>query len=308
MDRNELMKVLLLLLTALACAGTCPAAPKVSFSFDDPHHGETPLYTWEQRNNNILNALEVNKLRGILFVCGKRIDSDTGRALLSAWDNAGHLIANHSYSHFYYHSRNVTVDIFEKDFYRCDSLINGYENFIKLFRYPYLKEGDNEVKRDYFRDVLLRAGYANGHVSIDASDWYIDGRLIKKLKENPQADITAYKEFFLKHILERATYYNELSKQALGREASHVLLLHHNLLNSLFLNDLIQEFKGKGWEVINTDEAYKDEVYNSLPGVIPAGESIIWSLAKASGKFESRLRYPAEDGKYEEAEMDKLGL
>lgn len=302
------MKVLLCFISSFIFINICSAAPRVSFSFDDPHHGETPLYSWEERNNKILNALESNKLRGILFVCGKRVASDTGAALISAWNNAGHLIANHSYSHLYYNARNVTVDIFENDFYKCDSMISAYSNFIKLFRYPYLKEGNNEVKRDYFRDVLIRAGYSNGHVSIDASDWYIDGRLIKRLKENPQADITPYRDFFLKHILQRANYYNELCKQVLGREAGHVLLLHHNLLNALFLNDLIQEFKNKGWEVINTDEAYKDELYKTSPDVIPAGESIIWSLAKASGKFESLLRYPAEDGRYEEDEMDKLGL
>jgi hypothetical protein len=41
---------------------------------------------------------------------------------------------------------------------------------------------------------------------------------------------------------------------------------------------------------------------------IPAGESLIWSIAHASGKYEDRLRYPGEDGEYEKPLLDRLGL
>ncbi|MBK9488778.1 MAG: hypothetical protein IPO07_08265 [Haliscomenobacter sp.] len=67
-------------------------------------------------------------------------------------------------------------------------------------------------------------------------------------------------------------------------------------------------FKANGWEVIDADKAYADKIYNEVPGTIPAGESLIWALAKQSGKFEKVLRYPAEDGEYEKPLMDKLGL
>jgi hypothetical protein len=33
-----------------------------------------------------------------------------------------------------------------------------------------------------------------------------------------------------------------------------------------------------------------------------------WALAKETGKFEKLLRYPGEDGDYETARMDKIGL
>jgi len=86
------------------------------------------------------------------------------------------------------------------------------------------------------------------------------------------------------------------------------MLLHHNLAAALFLDDLIQHFKDNGWEVIDADIAYKDKIYNKLPTNIPAGESLIWALARQSGRFEKVLRYPAEDGGYEKPFMDKLGL
>lgn len=76
----------------------------------------------------------------------------------------------------------------------------------------------------------------------------------------------------------------------------------------MFLDDLIKHFEDNGWEVIDADKAYKDKIYNEIPNNVPAGESLIWALAKQSGKFEKVLRYPAEDGEYEKPFMDKLGL
>jgi len=84
--------------------------------------------------------------------------------------------------------------------------------------------------------------------------------------------------------------------------------LHHNLTSALFLGDLIQKFKEEGWSVINADTAFQDEFFKEIPETNPAGESLVWSLAKATGKYESILRYPAEDSRYEIPKMKKLGL
>ncbi|MFB2117812.1 hypothetical protein [Parapedobacter sp. 2B3] len=48
-------------------------------------------------------------------------------------------------------------------------------------------------------------------------------------------------------------------------------------------------------------------IYNEATNNIPAGESLIWTLAKQTGRFEKALRYPAEDGDYEKPFIDKLG-
>jgi len=42
----------------------------------------------------------------------------------------------------------------------------------------------------------------------------------------------------------------------------------------------------------------------SRPDILPAGESLIWALAKETGKFEKELRYPGEDDVYESPKMD----
>jgi hypothetical protein len=87
---------------------------------------------------------------------------------------------------------------------------------------------------------------------------------------------------------------------------AHVLLLHHNLVNALFLEDVIQMFRDKGWTVIDSETAFRDPVYAMRPNILPAGQSILWALAKQNGI--SGLRYPGEDDVYEKTILDRLRL
>lgn len=287
------------LLTILFAINQIFSAPTISFTFDDPNTSDTPLLNWQDRNAKILNTLKKHNITAALFVSGKNVNNHNGALLLRSWDSAGHLICNHTFSHAYYPSPKISIEAYFTDILKCDSMINVYKNYTRLFRFPYLKEGATAEKRDGMRQLLESAGYKNGAVTIDASDWYIDGEMTKALNENLNADLTPYKKYFIKHILERAEFYNKLAFDITGREITHTLLLHHSLLNSLFLDDLILAIKAKGWNVANASEAYKDSIFDSKPDVLPAGESLIWSLAKQSGKYEDKLRYPAEDGEYE---------
>jgi hypothetical protein len=79
-------------------------------------------------------------------------------------------------------------------------------------------------------------------------------------------------------------------------------------LNALFLDDLVAMFIAKGWKPVSAKWAYADPVYDRQPKILPAGEGLIWALAKESGKFEKELRYPGEDDVYENPTMDALGL
>jgi peptidoglycan-N-acetylglucosamine deacetylase len=83
-------------------------------------------------------------------------------------------------------------------------------------------------------------------------------------------------------------------------------LLHHNLINALFLNDVIQMFRDKGWTLIDSEVAFEDPVYSVHPDILPAGQSILWALAKQ--KNVPGLRSPGEDDVYEKPILDRLHL
>lgn len=284
------------------------AKPKIAITMDDPQIA--PAYGWPaaEINRRILDALDKHKIRAELFVCGMRVDSPEGKQLLGTWNDAGHTLGNHSYSHLFLNSSKVTLEQYCGDIARGEAVVMGFSRFEKRFRYPFFKEGDTIEKRDGVRKFLAEHGYKYGPATIDASDWAIDDRLRKRIAKDPKADLAPYRQFYLDHLWDRAQFYDDLAVKVLGHRPRHTILIHHRLLNALFLGDVLDMFRPRGWELISADKAYSDPVYGRHPDILPAGESLIWGLAKETGKFDAVLRYPGEDDTYENPKMDKLGL
>src|SRR5579862_4063406 len=236
--------------------------PEIAFTFDDPKTQDGANLRWQDVNDRIMGALAKHKIKSVLFVCGIRVDSDAGLELIATWDRQGHLIGNHSYSHFNFDE--VTISDFEADALKNEPLIVSYRHFTRLFRYPYFKEGDTAEKRDGMRSFLQEHGYRIGRATIDASDWAIDTRMAKKAS-TAHADLTGYRDFYLEHIWQRAQYYDSLASRLMLTPVRHTVLLHHNALNVLFLGDLIAMFLNKGWTIVDAEYAYQDAIYDRQP-------------------------------------------
>jgi peptidoglycan/xylan/chitin deacetylase (PgdA/CDA1 family) len=283
------------------------ARPQLALTLDDPTLSFGSVLKWQEANSRILKAISEKSVRAALFVCGMRVDEADGAKLLSAWDQAGHLICNHSYSHKFYGEQTSYAD-FAVDFLKNERVIAPYHNRTALFRYPFLKEGDTADKRDRFRALLKERGYRVGHVTIDASDWYVSQRFIDRLGKQPKAPIAPYRDYLIAHLLDRAAFYRQLALEVLGRDIRHTLLMHFNALNAFVLPEVMSAFESAGWQWIDASLAFEDPIFRSLPQTLPAGESLVWALAKETGRFENRLRYPGEDDAYEKPKMDALGL
>jgi peptidoglycan-N-acetylglucosamine deacetylase len=280
----------------------------VCLTFDDGNPKDILGYNYRQWNQMILECLKEHKLQAIFYVCGKNLNTTEGKNILEGWDKSSHLIANHTYNHLNYNSEENNYEIYKDDILRCDSIISGYKNYRKYFRAPFLKYGDKKEKRDSLNVFLKKMNYQNGYVTIDASDWFFNQRLIRFMSQNPGKSIEPYKKVYIEHLIERAKFYDGLAFKLFGRKIKHSILLHHNLTSALFLGDLIKAFENEGWQMINASSALSDSVYQMIPDIIPAGESVIWGLAKETGKYGDILRYPGEDSRYEEEKLNKLGL
>jgi peptidoglycan/xylan/chitin deacetylase (PgdA/CDA1 family) len=285
---------------------TSAPRPQLAITMDDPTLKLDSNLRWPDANSRILKALDGRNVRAALFVCGMRVEPE-GSKLLSAWDQAGHQICNHSYSHLNYCGPTSYAD-FAVDFLKNEKVIAPYHNKTLLFRYPFLKEGDTADKRDRFRTLLKESGYRVGHVTIDASDWYVNQRMADRLIKEPKFDIKPYRDYLIAHLLDRASFYRQLAIDVLGRDIRHTLLIHYNTLNALVLPDVMAAFETAGWQWIDASLAFQDEAFRLQPKTLPAGESLVWALAAETGRFRDRLRYPGEDDVYEEPKMKALGL
>ena len=288
-----------------ACAQT------VAVTFDDgPSLAETPRLAPGERNAALLAALAKHKVQAALFVtAGNGANRPAGLALARAWGEAGHAVGNHTMTHPDLHGAAVTLGQYQQEILDCDRIIAGLPGYQKWFRFTFLREGNTPDKRDGMRAFLREQGYRNAYVSLDTSDWRLNDKLVEVLGKNPNADLTPIKTAYLAHIRQRALAYRALSQQLQGRDIAQVLLLHHNLINALFLDEVLAQFRQMGWTFTTPAAAFADPVYRLQPERAAPGQSLLLSMARTlgMGKFEGWERL-VDDGDSEIAALRAQGL
>lgn len=286
-------------------------AQTVAITIDDgPDLEQTPRLSPAQRNQAMLNALAKHGVSAALFVTADYAAKEpAGYALAKAWGDAGHAIGNHSMSHPDLHSDKVSLAQYQQEILDCDAIISTLPGYQKWYRYTYLREGNTPEKRDGMRDFLKQKSYRNAYVSLDTSDWRLNEKLIAILKKNPDADVTPVKLAYLAHIRQRAEAYRALSWQLQGRDIPQVLLMHHNLINALWLDDVLAQFKDMGWKFVTPAAAFNDPVYQLAPERAAAGQSLLLSMGRTLGlgKFTGWERL-VDDGDFEIEALKKQGL
>lgn len=286
-------------------------AQSVAITMDDgPNVEETPLLSPQQRNQAILNALAKHQVKAALFVTATYgANQPAGYALTKAWGDAGHAIGNHTMTHPDLHNAKVSLAQYQQEILDCDQIIRTLPGYQKWYRYTYLREGNTPEKRDGMREFLKLQAYRNAYVSLDTSDWRLNEKLLEVLKKNPQADISLIKQAYLAHIRQRALAYRDLSLQLQGRDIAQVLLIHHNLINALWLDDVIAQFKDMGWKITTPAAAFADPVYQLTPERAAPGQSLLLSMARTLGlgKFSGWERL-VDDGDFEMATLKQRGL
>lgn len=280
--------------------------PTLALTIDDFSIDDGPLLSGEEKHASILATLHHHRIKAAGFPAGKFIDDALGARHLLAWSGAGHLVGCHGYEHHFYGGADPAA--FEADLDRALPIVSRFATSMPLFRFPFLAEGRTIVGRDAARAALHRRSLSNGHVTIDTSDWYIASRLLDRLRREPGADLEPYRRFYIAHLLDRAAFYERLGRLAVGRSVPQTILLHHNLTTALFLSDALRAFRHAGWRMIDANEAFADPIFRREPRIVPAGQSLIWQLAKEGGGLDHLLHYPGEDGDYEKPKMDALGL
>jgi peptidoglycan/xylan/chitin deacetylase (PgdA/CDA1 family) len=281
------------------------AAQVIGLTFDD---GLDPARNAnaEAWNARILHALERQQLHAMVFPSLNHIGGDAGMALIEQWSAAGHDVGNHAAHHRSLSSSKVSLQGFIADVQSADEALHHLPTWLPMLRFPYLKEGDTVLKRDGMRDWMREHDYRNAPVSIDTSDGYYNQRYLALLAAGRSEPVKRLKRAYVRHLLDRAAYYDNLARQVIGRSPAHVMLLHTNALNAAALPEVIEAFRTRGWHFVAARTAFEDPLYAMQPMTLPAGESIIWALAKERGT--DGLRYPAEDAAYERPLLQRQGL
>ncbi len=294
----------------LALATPLLTAQSVALTFDDgPRIAVTPLMTPAARNQALLDHLAKTGVPGALFVTlHNGADTPEGLSLLKAWGAAGHRIGNHTVTHPDLNAASVSLAAYQAELAACDKVIATVPGYRPWFRFTFLREGNTPEKRDGMRAFLKAKGWRNAYVTLDTSDWRLDEKLTEVLTRDPKADVAPIRAAYLAHVKQRAEAYRDLARRLLGREVPQVMLMHHNLLNALFLGDVIAQFRSMGWSFVDPDLAFQDPAYALQPERPKAGQSLLLSLAKSKGwEMTPDFMRLMDDGDFEIAELAKQG-
>jgi peptidoglycan/xylan/chitin deacetylase (PgdA/CDA1 family) len=237
-------------------------AKEIAITFDDAPRFARGYFDGPTRAIKLIDNLQKASIDQVAFFSVSKELNEEGTARIDKYANAGHLIANHTNTHPDF---NVTsLSDYKKDFITADDKLSHFKNFIKWFRFPYLREGNDLEKRDGMRKTLNDMGYTHAYVTINNYDWYIEDLFQKAIKNGKKIDFEKLKKFYVSVLIDGVEYYDQMAVRLLERSPKHVILLHETDINALFIGDLAQELKNRGWKIISPKAAYEDKISNYL--------------------------------------------
>src|SRR3954451_18133986 len=110
-DFTTLMGMTAMAMSAPRLINAAISPPQFSITMDDFNWRNAVHLPAEARNQAILKTLADHKTKAALFVIGRNADAEQGMSLLRPWNEAHHLICNHTYSH-----RSLNSDITAPEF------------------------------------------------------------------------------------------------------------------------------------------------------------------------------------------------
>ena len=231
--------------------------------------------------------MKKHNIQSVFYVTTKGFDRPGGKERVKMYAKAGHLLANHTHTHPNY--RKTKIVDYMQDFNMAHNKLKDMPNFMKWFRYPFLREGESIVKRDAMRNHLYSHEYINGYVTVDNYDYYINHLVQKSLKEGQEVDLEKACRMYSDLLWEGTQYYDNLAKTHIGK-IKHVLLMHENDLAAHCLEDLITLFKNNNWKIINPVESYLEPKLQRDPNTLYLGQGRVAAYVheKTGVKFRSQ--------------------
>jgi peptidoglycan/xylan/chitin deacetylase (PgdA/CDA1 family) len=282
---------------AFGSAASATAPLQVAITVDDlPVHG--PPYAGIDRDaiaERLLSAFAAHRVPSVYgFVNGQRVDEEpTTEAILRRWLAAGHPLGNHTWSH---PSLNATpLPDYQQDIERGEAILVKLGAFgeWRPFRYPFLFEGDTHEKRDTVRQFLAERGYTRAPVTIEAEDWAYNPPFARCAERGDTAAMQALvADLVARHVgeLERV---RDLTRALVGRDITHVLLLHIGAADAAAIEPLLAAFEQKGVRWIDLPTALADPFYElDTKEPLAFGSSAPYRLAKERG---IRSKSPPDD-------------
>ena len=269
---------------------------EIALTFDDAPTPDSALMTGAERTEKLIAALQKAKVPDALFFVKADYISPQTAERLTRYTNAGFHLASHSFTH--QSASQLGVNAYAQDAYKAHLALKPFANVLNFHRFPYLHYGKDLAEINQLQSLLGELGYQDGYVTIDNFDWYISALITKAVEEEKPVNYEKARDFYVNSLYESIGFYDAIAKKSLKRSPRHVLLLHENDAAALFVGDLIQHLRNKGWKIISPQQAYKDPIAKTFPQVAFHKQGRVAAIANSKGIPEAELRHPSENEAY----------
>lgn len=203
--------------------------------------------------------------------CG-RVPS--GAPVLQRWLEAGHRLGNHTSGHV--DLNDADPDTWSAAARACDAFLRRLTGESALFfRYPYLHRGPTAERYRAGRETLEALGSTVAPVTINTGDWVLDDAYVAALRAGDEARAETIAGAYLEHVVRAARHYRSVARERVGRDVTHVLLLHANALLAHHLDPLLTRLADEGFRFVALDSALRDPVY-ALEDDYVGAEGLSW--------------------------------
>jgi peptidoglycan/xylan/chitin deacetylase (PgdA/CDA1 family) len=273
----------LIALVLLALAPAAAAQKRIALTFDDTPRGVGAFFTKEERSKRLVAALRKARVeQAAFFVNPGKVQAPGDEAVVDRYVRAGHVIADHSFSHP--HLNQLTVADYLADIDKAEAWLKPRPGRRPWFRYPFLDEGGRDkAKRDAVRAGLAERGLTNGYVTAEGSDWNIEKLTVDAKRAGKKIDMAALRDLYVETHVQAADFADALMVKSIGRSPPHVMLLHETDIAALYIADLVKALRADGWEIVTADKAYADPLKNAAPDVPSANGTLTELLAWEKG-------------------------
>ena len=215
---------------------------------------------------------------GKLFLEGAGpADAERRTRVLRLWLEAGLELGNHSYSH---RDLNATpLDQFEADVIRGEAitrkLLEATGRKLQFFRHPFLHVGRDLGQRRAFEAFLAARGYTVAPVTVDNDDFVYAAAYARARRRGDAVAAARIGDDYLRYMDDVFTFFEDVSRRAVGREIRQILLLHANALNADRFGALAESLLRRGYRFISLAQAMEDDAYR-LPDEFAGAPGNSW--------------------------------
>lgn len=244
-------------------------ARAIAITFDDlPSQPIYEVKVMRALTTKLIETLKRNSVPTIGFVnegkLHQRSDEVEARtAVLKLWVDAGFELGNHTYSHLDMFSSSA--EKFEQDLIAGEQitrkLLDGGGMKLRYFRHPFLNTGASLAMKSEFDRILAAHNYIVAPVTLDNQDYVFAAVYAEAWKNKDRELMNKIGAAYVPYMEKYFEFYERQSSTLLGYEIKQILLVHANMLNADYFEEMIAMMKKRGYRFISLEEALSDKAY-----------------------------------------------